>query len=287
VAKDQATGRPVLKPLNGKLVGGQLTIPSMPAGTLALRGDRIGTETQIRTEQFGILPSPTDYFVPKKLIEFGTTGWFDNATKTIKWGNNEIKETAMTEFLRTSAPSFWLGKQVEANFPEYKSNTPELTYYPEGLFYQAKRELDLGGVVNTSALVNLQKIAFGDNNSGPIKVFAMGDELSPLFQELILNTTGLNVSVYRSKTLNIDFSEIVFAGGKRIRFIDDPSLNDCGLNDKGFILDPKWAGVYSYEHRFLPLDGIKAQERDTKGMSVIDESVNVLLNQDANVVVTL
>ena len=287
VAKEETTGRPILKPINGRLVGGVFTIPSMPAGTRALRGDRIGTETQIRTEQFGILPSPTDYFVPKKLIEFGTSGWFDNTSKTIVWGDREIKETAMTEFLRTSAPSFWLGKQADVIFPEFKSRTPEKTFYPEGLFHQAKREFDLGGNVNLQALVNLQKVAFGDNNSGPVKIFAMGDELAPRFQELMLSTPGLNVRVYRSSRLHIDFSEIIFAGGKRIRFIDDPSLDDCGLNDKGFILDPKWAGTYSYEYKFLPLDGVKAQERDTKGMSVIDESVNVLLNQDANVVVSL
>ena len=243
VAKDSATGYPILKPTNGKIVSGVKTLPVIAAGTIALRGDRIGTETQIRTEQFGIMPAPTDYFVPKKLIEFGTSGWYDNASKTIKWGDREIKETAMTEFLRTSAPSFWLGKQTNAIFPEYKSNTPEMTLFPEGLIYQAKRELDLQGAVNVKALVNLQKVAFGDNNSGPVKVFAMGDELSPLFQELILETPGLNYGVYHNKKLNIDFSEIIFAGGKRIRFIDDPSLNDCGLNDKGFILDPKWAGI--------------------------------------------
>lgn len=287
VAKDNATGYPILKPTNGKLVTGVKTIPTLAIGTEALRGDRIGTETQIRTEQFGILPAPTDYYVPKKLIEFGTSGWYDNATKNIKWGNPEIKDTALTEMLRTSAPSFWLGKQVNATFPEYKSNTPEMTLFPEGLMYQAKRDVDLNGTVDIAALVNLQKIAFGDNNSGNLKYFAMGNELSPKFQTLILSTPGLNYSVYRNKTLNIDFSEIVFAGGKRIRFIDDPSLDDCGLNDKGFILDPKWAATYSYGYTFLPLDGIKIQERDTKGMAVIDESVNVLLNQEANVFVTL
>ncbi|MDR0872831.1 MAG: hypothetical protein LBN27_05105 [Prevotellaceae bacterium] len=287
VSKDQSTGFPVLKPINGKAAGGVKTLPDIAAGTTALRGDRIGTETQIRTEQFGMLPTPTDYFVSKRLIEFGTSGWFDNATKTIKWGNNEIKENAMIEFLRTSAPLFWLGKQEQAIFPEYKSNTPELTLFPEGLMYQAKRGYSLNGNVAISTLVGLYNEAFRDNNSGNVKYFAMGSEISPLFQELILNTTGLNINSYKNKTLNIDFSEIIFAGGKRIRLYDDPSLDDCGLNDKGFILDPKYAATYSYGTRFLPLDGVKQQERDTKGMAAIDESVHVLLNQEAHVVVEL
>lgn len=287
IGKDQATSRPILKPINGKKVGGVISLPAIEAGTAALRGSRIGTETQIRTEQFGILPTPTDYFVSKRLIEFGTTGWYDNSSKNIKWGDKEVKDVAMTEFLRTNAPTFWLGKQANQIFNEYKSNTPEMTLFPEGIMHQASRELDFNGTINTSAFMQMQKVAFNDNNSSNLKYFAMGDELSPKFQEYILDTPGLNVSLYRNEKLNINFSEIVYSGGKRIRFIDDPSLNDCGLNDKGFILDPKYAGLYSYGFRFLPLDGIKAQDRDVSGMVAIDESAYILSNPEANVVVTL
>lgn len=287
IARDQATGRPILKPLNGKKVGGSFTLPTIPVGTLALRGDRVGTETQIRTEQFGILPSPTDYFVSKRIIEFGTTGWYDNATKTIRWGDEEIKQTAMTEFLRTSAPSFWLGQQSQHIFPEHTSQTPEMALFPEGVMNQASRHMDLEGEFKSKAFVNLQKTAFGDNNSGNLKYFFMGDELSPLVQEFILTTPGLNYSIYRNGKLNIDFSEVVYAGGKRIRFIDDPSLNDCGMNDKGFVLDPKYAGLWTYNHEFIPIDGKKTQTRDITGMSVIEESAYILTNPEANVVVSL
>lgn len=287
VARDQASGQPILKPLNGKKVSGVFTIPDIPAGTVALRGNRVGTETQIRTEQFGILPTPTDYYVTKRLIEFATSGWYDNASKNIKWGDEEIKQTAMTEFLRTSAPSFWLGKQSKQIFPEFTSNTPEMALFPEGMLHQAGRHMDLEGEFKTKAFVNLPKIAFGDNNSGNLKYLFMGDEISPLVQEYILNTPGLNFSVYQNKTLNINFSEVVFAGGKRIRFIDDPSLNDCGLNDHGFILDPKYGGLYTYDHKFLPIDGLKNQTRDITGMSVIEESAYILTNPEANVVIKL
>lgn len=287
VARDGATTYPILKPLNGKKVGDTFVFPDIPVGTIALRGDRVGTETQLRTDQFGILPSPTDYYVTKRLIEFGTTGWFDNATKNIRWGDQEIKQTAMTEFLRTSAPSFWLGKQSKQIFAEYSSGVQEQAFYPEGMMHQASRLMNLEGEFKTKAFVNMQKIAFGDNNSGNLKYFFMGDEISPLVQEYILTTPGLNHNIYQNKALNINFSEVIYAGGKRVRFIDDPSLNDCGLNDKGFIMDPKYAGFWTYEHEFMAIDGKKMQSRDVKGMAVREESAYILTNPDANVVVEL
>lgn len=287
VSKDGTSGKPVLKPLNGKKVDGVITIPNIPVSTVALRGPRVGTETQIRTAQFGILPTPTDYFVSKRLIEFGTSGWYDNASKTIKWGDPEIKQTAMTEFLRTSAPAFWLGKQTNQVFEEFKSGNLEMALFEEGLLPQAGRELDLQGELTIKSLINLEKVAFGDNNSGNLKYFAMGDEISPRMQELIFETKGLNHRVFHDQTLDIAFTEITYSGGKRVRFIDDPSLNDCGMNDHGFVLDPKYAGHFSYGFEFRHLDGNKQEERDYTGMVAIDESVRILTNPDANVVVTL
>ena len=287
VAKDDTTDFPVLAALNGKKSGSVFTLPDIPAGTLALRGPRVGTETQIRTAQFGILPTPFDYFVSKKLIEFGTSGWYDNASKTIKWGSEEIKQTAMTEFLRTSAPTFWLGQQTNQVFKEYRSGDLEMTLFEEGLIPQAGREIDLNGAFNVAALINMEKVAFGDNNSSNIKYFAMGDEISPLVQKLIFETPGLNHKVYHDGTLDIAFTEVTYTGGKRVRFIDDPSLNDCGLNDHGFILDPKYAGHFSYGFEFLNIDAKDQRDRDYTGMVAIDESVRVLTNPEANVVVRL
>lgn len=272
---------PVLIALNGKSTAITLTVDAS-----ALRGDRIGTESQQRTAPFGLFPSPTDYFVPKKLIEFGTTGWFDAATKNIRWGKNEAKENAVIEMMRTSAPGFWLGKQMSGEFKEYVSEMPELAYFPEGLIHQAGRTKDLNGTVDVAALLSLYDLAFRDNGGGNTKIFAMGSTLSPLFQELILNTNGLNVSVYNNGKLNIDFTQVQFVGGKKMLFIDDPSLDDCGLHDKGFILDVDSSARFAYAYDFVPIKK-ENEKRDYEGMSIIDESINVLSKPNANVFVEL
>ncbi|MDR1372549.1 MAG: hypothetical protein LBJ17_05410 [Dysgonamonadaceae bacterium] len=284
VARD-GNGAPVLKPVNGQKTAGVYSFPAIAAGVNALRGARIGTESQLRTENFGLFPSPTEYFVSKQIIQMATTGWYDNATKNIRWGDEEIKRKSITEKLRTFAPLFWLGQQGAMLFPEYISNEPEMAYFGEGIFYQCGRDINLGGSVDINTIVSLYNVAFGNNNSGNTKIFAMGSEIFPLFQKVILNNTGLNVGNYNNGKLNVDFTQISFAG-KNIAFIADPSLDDCGLADQGVLIDPKYAMVYSYPNTFLPITK-ENQGRDVTGISIVDESAYILANKNAHVYVTL
>ncbi len=277
---------PVLQPLNGKTEDGTEDPITLTVAAKALRGDRIGTESQRRTAPFGLFPSPTDYYVPKKMIEFGTTGWFDAATKNIRWGKAEAKDNAIIEMMRTAAPGFWLGKQMSGEFKEFVSQNDELAYFPEGLIYQAGRYKKLNGTVTMTELLSLYDLAFRDNGGGNTKVFAMGSTLSPLFQKLILETNGLNVSVYTNGALKVDFTQIQFVGGKKMLFVDDPSLDDCGLHSTGFILDTESSARFAYAYDFVPITK-EGEKRDYEGMSIIDESINVLLKPNANVWVEL
>ena len=285
VAKN-GSGVPVLKPLNGKLVSGTKTIPSLSVGTVAYRGSRIGTESQERTVPFGVNPTPTDYYVPKKMIEFGTTGWFDAATKLIRWGDKEIRDNAMIEFMMTDAAGFWLGKQEKAYFTEYISQQEELAYFPEGLIPQAGRQHDLQGSFDIAALLALKNKAFKDNTSSGTAIMAMGSEISPLVQELVLTTPGLNYSVYKNKTLDVNFSKVQFVDNKSIIFLEDQSLDLVGLNDKAFIFDPNSARVFSFANKFIPIKK-ENERRDYAGFSYIDESINILEDRNNAVYVEL
>ena len=286
VVSKNDSGWPILKPLNGKLVSGVKTIPSLSVGSVAYRGSRIGTESQERTVPFGVLPTPTDYFVPKKMIEFGTTGWFDAATKLIRWGDKEIRDNAMIEFMMTDAPGFWLGKQTKDFFTEYVSHQEELAYFPEGLIPQAGRQHDLNGSFDISALLALKNKAFKDNTSSGTAVMAMGSEISPLVQELVLSTPGLNYSVYKNGKLDVNFSKVQFADNKSIIFLEDQSLDLIGLNDKAFIFDPNSARVESFANKFIPIKK-ENERRDYEGFSYIDESINILDDRNNHVYVEL
>lgn len=281
VAKD-ADGKPILKPRNGKSVTGTITIPTLTVGKRALRGLRTGTETQIRTQPVNILPTPTDYYIQKNIIEFGVSGWFDKATKEVRWDDRDLMEMALAEKIRTSMPDFWLGSAGSAYYDTAYNEAEELAYFKEGLWTQPGREHDFNGTIDVDAIIDFGRILFTGNRSSNTKYFSMGSELSAAFQKVIFANPFMLGETYRDKELNINFTAINFFGGKKLLFADDPSLDDCGMGNCGFVTDLKYAFEYHYGMKSISLDGLKMQKSDTKGQAIVEENCFILTNKDAH-----
>lgn len=275
--------KPILKPLNGKTVSSVKTIPSLLKDTVALRGLRVGTETQIRTEPFNILPTDREYFIQKNIIEFGVSGWFDNATKEVKWSDRDRMEMAIAEKTRTSMPDFWLGVAGSDYLnTQYNQSKEELAYFSEGLWTQAGREFDFNGTIDVDAIIDFGRYVFDGNRSSNVKYFSMGSELSAEFQKVIFNNPTLLGETYKDKELNINFTAINFFGGKKILFSDDPSLDDVGMSNCGFLIDHRYAFEYHYGMESIPIDGKKLAQSDTMGQSIVEENCYILANHDAH-----
>jgi len=278
---------PVLKFRNGKIVGGVKTIPigagGVKVGTRALRGLRTGSETQIRTKPFNVYPTDKEFYVQKNIIEFGVTGWFNKATKEVKWTDRDRFELAMNEKLRTSMPDFWLGTQGQDQIStQYNGNAEELIFYKEGIWTQAGREFDFNGTIDVSSIIEFGKYVFTGNRSSNVKYFAMGSILSAEFQKVIFNNPTMLGETYRDKELNINFTAINFFGGKKILFADDPSLDDMGMGNCGMLLDHRYAWEESYGLMTVEIDGIKLANSDTKGQSIVEENCYILANNEAH-----
>lgn len=283
VAKGTTTGAPVLKPRNGKSVSGTITIPSLALNTRALRGLRTGTETQIRTEPVNILPTPGDYFIQKNIIEFGVSGWFNNATKEVKWDDRDMMEMAVAEKIRTSMPDFWLGVSGSGLFnTKYNDDKDELAYFHEGVWTQAGREFNFHGVIDIDAIIDFGKYVFTGNRSSNEKYFVMGSTLSAEFQKVIFANPTLLGETYRDKELNINFTAVNFFGGKKILFADDPSLDDIGMGNCGFLLDHKYAFEYNYGIMSIPIDNKKMQKADSTGQAIVEENCFILANKESH-----
>ena len=283
VVRKDSNGAPILQARNGKKVSDTITIPSLAKDTRALRGLRVGTETQIRTEMFNVLPTPGDYYIQKNIIEFGTTGWFDNATKKIKWDDRDLMEMAIAEKTRTSMVDFWLGVAGTGYFStKHNDDTEELAYFSEGIWTQAGREYDFNGAIDIEAIIDFGKYVFTGNRSSNEKYFVMGSELSAEFQKVIFAHPTLLGETYRDKELNISFTAVNFFGGKKIMFVDDPSLDDIGMSNCGFLIDHKYAFEYNYGMMSIPIDNKKMQRADSKGQAIVEENSFILTNKNAH-----
>ena len=285
VSFDGAT--PVLKFRNGKLVMGVKTIPigtgGVAAGTRALRGLRTGSESQIRTKPFNVYPTDKEFYVQKNIIEFGVTGWFNNATKDVVWQDKDRFELAMNEKLRTSMPDFWLGSLGEDMVAtQYNNNNEELIYYKQGIWTQAGREFDFNGTIDIDSIIEFGKYVFTGNRSSNVKYFAMGSRLSAEFQKVIFAHPTMLGETYRDKDLNINFTAINFFGGKRILFADDPSLDDIGMSNCGMLFDDRYGWEESYGLMTVEIDGIKLANSDIKGKAIVEENCFILANNEAH-----
>ena len=284
VTDKTSSGVPVLKAINGKKVGGVITIPTFTANQVALRGKRVGTEKQLHTDHLNILPTDTAYYVSKNIITFSVTGWFDNATKEVKWGLNEIKDLAMIEKSRTAAVDFWLSTGTSAYVSnEFNGSQADLAYFSEGAWYQADSEFDFEGTVNVDKLADFLAEAFEYGSS--TKYWAVGKDVLKALQKVVFNETVQLGETYRDKELKMNFASIDYLG-KKMLFAHDVSLDDCGMSDCGFVLDQKYGFEYSYPYRVETLDS-RNTKMDIKGQSLIEENVFILEHKKAHMRVKL
>lgn len=286
VLSKATTGAPVVKPLNGiVLVGGGFTLPDIGLNELALRGLRVGSETQIRTEPTNILPTDKEYYIQKNIIEFGASGWFNNATKEVKWTDRDRMEMAFEEKMRTSMPTFWLGTAGATSVAtKYNDDKEELAYFSQGVWTQAGKEFNFTSTdITAEDLVDFATYIFTGNRSSNVKYFAMGSELSAALQKVIISSnTKFFGEVYRDKTLDLSFTALTFFGGKKILFADDPSLDDIGMSNCGFVLDQKYGFEYHYGMKTIAIDGIRTQTADVTGQAIVEENSFILTNNDAH-----
>jgi hypothetical protein len=195
---------------------------------------------------------------------------------------------ATAEKIRTSMVDFWLGKSGSDIYStKYNDDRDETAYFSEGVWYQAGRSHDFNGTIDTDSIVDFGRYLFTGNRSSNVKYFAMGSILSAEFQKVILNNPAFVQEVYKDDKLNITFTAINFFGGKQLMFVDDPSLDDVGMGDCGFVFDMRYAFEYNYGMEAIPLDGKKTQKSDTKGQALIEENSFILANKEAHCRVTL
>jgi len=284
VVSFDSSKKPILQALNGKKISTTLNcIPSLALNTVALRGLRTGTEKQIRTDLFNVLPTDREYYIQKNLIEFGVSGWYNAATKEVKWDDRDIMEMAVDEKMRTSMPDFWLGTGLTGYLNnKYTGDQDDLAYWHEGLWTQAGREFDFNGAIDIDSLIDFGKYVFDGNRSSNEKYMVMGSDLSAEFQKVIFAHPYMLGETLRDKELQINFTAINFFGGKKIWFADDPSLTDIGMANCGFLLDHKYAFEYNYGTEVLPIDNKQLRQSDTKGQVMIEENAFILANHEAH-----
>lgn len=287
VVNKDTSDKPIVVPINGVKSGSNNnTIPSIPAGTLVIRGARTGTEKQIRTDLFTAVPTPSDQYLQKFIMETEETTYFEMADKEVKWGKTEVTDMALFEHKLTQNTDFWLGKLSKRKVKnKYNEQKDDMAWFMKGIWWQAGKDFNNGSTtITTQDLVSMMKKAFVGNASSAKKVLFAGSDLLEALQNVQYNQVIYVGS--RKKAMGLEFTSIISNFGELLIY-HDQSLNDIGFDDKGLIVDTDYFEKITMGWRELELDHVKNGTSDSKGQVFVETCALILKNSKAHMRVSL
>lgn len=283
------TGKPIIVPINGKAGGGKTnTIPSIALGTVVIRGVRTASEKQIRTAPLAVVPTKKDNYLQKMIIETEETTMFVLAQNDadVKWNKSDVTDFAIAEHKMTTEADTLIGKKRAVTIAnKYNDNKPEITYFQEGVYWQAGKDAELPKAANKKDLVSFMKAVFVGNHSSNTKVGLVGSDVI----ETINSIADYDQVIYPGKSgqiFGLDVQKIIY-GQYTLILVHEPAFDDLLMADKGLIIDDAYLYKYTHGWRSISLDNVKLGTSDSNSQVFTEAFCYVLKNAKAHSRVSL
>jgi hypothetical protein len=278
------SGRPIVTAVNGRGADNQ-DIPSIPANTVLVRGGRAGSESQISTDPYSGVPTDSEQYLQKFIAQVEMTTIFERADKEVEWTFTDVEEEAIFDLRRTQNISYWKGVKRRIKVKNAHTQKPEDVYYTQGIWAQAGKDFSFNGVApDARSIVRLMKHSFTGNSSGKRKILIMGSD----FLEAIEQVEYTKVVYIGSKhqAYGLEFSTIISKFGT-LMGIHDQTLDEIGMSDKAFVLDPDFLRKWTMGWRTQQFDLRKSAQSDADGRMLMEICGLVLKNPKAHSRVSL
>jgi hypothetical protein len=273
-------GVPNVVAVNGPISGGIMVVPAIAVNTPVTRAGRAGSESQIQTDAYSGIPTPSTQYMQKFMAQIEQTTFFKMSDKEVDWTFSDQEEEAIFDMKRTMNMSFWYGKKRMIVVQNARSNKPEEVYFTGGVWNMAGKEYSFSGLpVDENNIVGLMKSAFVGNASSKKKVFILGSDLLEKFEQIDYRKVvyvGTPQQAY-----GLEFSSIISKFGTLL-VIHDQTLNDLGWSDRGFILDADFLKRWSMGWRVNNIDFRGSGQSDSDGRTLIEPCGLTLKNPEAH-----
>ena len=174
---------------------------------------------------------------------------------------------------RTQNFSFWKGVQGKRALKNKHNRKAEDIYWTGGIWNQAGKDFSFGGTVTATKMTDLMKTAFTGSNSGKRKLLIIGSGLLTDMENLYLNgSEGFTANVQvgtRKQVFGLEFTEYISKFGT-LMVTHDQSLDDLGMEDEGFILDPDFLVKWTMGWKVSNFDLKKTGEFDGDSKGLIE-----------------
>ena len=287
IGKD-SSNNPIVVTYNGGGVGRD-EMPAIPVDTVLTRFGRAAAESQISTDAYSGVPTDFEQFLQKFIAQVEITDIFKKADKEVDWTFTDIEEEAIFDMKRTQNFSFWKGVKGRKKVKNAHTTKAEDVFWTEGLWTQAGKDFSFEGEITSTKMTDLMKTAFTGTNSGKRKLLIVGSSLLADMENLYVSANGgytANVQVgSRKQAFGLEFTEYISKFGV-LMVTHDQSLDDLGMSNNGFILDPDFLRKWTMGWRVTNFDLRKSAQSDSDARGLMEICGLVLKNPKAHVRIT-
>lgn len=277
VGKDTGN-HPLVTAVNGTGAGDG--IPAISAGTKLTRMGRAGSETQISTDAYSGVPTDVPQYLQKFIAQVEMSDIFQRADKEVEWNFTDAEEEALFDMRRTQNATSWKGVRRRIKKKNAHNEKPEDIYLTEGIWTQAGKQFTFGGTVDLEGMVRLMKHAFTGNASGKRKLLIAGSDVIEKFETIDYGQRIIKEGA-KSQAYGIEFNSIISKFGT-LMTVHDQSLDDMGMADKFFILDPDFLRKWTMGWKTTEFDLRKTGKADADGRGLMEICGLVLKNPQAH-----
>jgi hypothetical protein len=279
VGKDTG-GNPLVTAING--TGATKDgIPNIATDTVLTRMGRAGAETQIQTDAYSGIPTDFIQYLQKFMAQVEMSDIFQRADKEVEWEFTDGEEEAVFDMKRVQNVSYWKSRRALIKKRNAHTQKAEDIYLTEGIWSQAGTDFSFGGnPVDVKNMVTLMKTAFTGNASGKSKLLIAGSDVIEAFEQVEYNRT-VNVG-QKKQAYGLEFDSIISKFGT-LMVVHDQSLDDMGMADKFFVLDPNFLRKWTMGWRVNQFDFRKSGQSDADGRGLMEICGLVLKNPNAHV----
>lgn len=268
--------------------GGTTKTPELPAETVLIRMGRAASEIDVETGNFYNLPSPSEQFCQKFMMQVEESTAHKMWDKKVDWNFSDLEEDGIYDMRLGMENSFLFGIKGKSKDPR-KSGAD--VYFTGGIYWMVGKKMGLGTVADGTAtitdneMVDFLKDLFTGNDSGNgTKIgFAGSNALASLAK---MESERFKV-VKEFEKWNLKFTSFDSNFGKLL-VMHHELMDKNEKSDEILIIDPE----YLRKKHFLTwsrqeYDMAKLAKRDTKAIVMKEASCVYLTYPNAHAVVKL
>jgi len=221
-------------PINGKMVGNKITVPTIPADTEIFLLGTAAVEGDVRSYTNASLPTPETGYIQIYKMEVGETTIAQMSLKEVDWGLDDQIELAIDKLRASIERSSVFGIKGKTPVPNKKSPV----YTTQGIYWDIDKEFELPENPTNDDLIDMSEYVFTGQSGSNRKILLMGSKFNAAFSK-IPGVVKQQAAKETQMHWGLTWSMITTNFGEFAAMPYD-MLNVMGRSNEAIVIDPEY-----------------------------------------------